>query len=142
MMPFLGIETLRMLPRRMMMEVWRRMNMGLSTDEPWEPLADIFEDENNFYVFVELPGVKKEDIIITLEKEKLVVKGKKYQKMTEEDVKRVSIESLYGSFEKVIDFREEIDSDRVTAEVQQGILRIVLPKKSVRSAKRVPVTGE
>lgn len=142
MMPLLGIETLRMLPRRMMMEAWKRINTGFSPDEPWEPFSDVFEDETNFYVFIELPGVKKEDIIITLEKERLIIKGKKNQKMNEEDVKKICIESLCGNFEKIIDLGEEIDPDKVTAEIQQGVLRVVLPKKSVSYAKRVPVTGE
>lgn len=142
MLPLLGIETLRMLPRKMMMEAWKRINTSFSIDEPWEPFSDIFEDEANFYVFIELPGVKKDDIIITLEKERLIIKGKKFQKMEEEDVKKVCVESLWGNFEKIVDLGEEIDADKVTAEMQQGVLKVVLPKKSVSYAKRVPVTGE
>ncbi len=141
MIPILSIETLRMLPRRMMMEAWRRMNSFSSTDEPWEPLADVFEDSNSFYVYVELPGVKKEDIVITLDKDKLTVKGKKDLKIDEE-LRKVFIETLYGNFEKEIKFDEEVDVDKVTAELQQGVLKILLPKKSISTVKRVPVTGE
>ncbi len=142
MIPILSMESLRVLPRKMMMEVWRRINLVSSTDEPWEPLADVFEDANNFYVYVELPGVKKEDVIITLDKDKLVVKGKKSLRVSEEDARKVFVESLYGNFEKVMEFGEEIDVDKVTAEIQQGVLKVLLPKKSVSTVKRVPVSGE
>lgn len=142
MIPILSMESLRMLPRKMMMEAWRRINSVGSTEEPWEPLGDVFEDPNNFYVYIELPGVKKEDVVITLDKDKLVVKGKKITRVSEEDARKVFVESLYGNFEKVIEFGEEIDADKVTAEMQQGVLKVLLPKKSVSTVKRVPVSGE
>lgn len=135
-------DTLRMLPRKLMMEVWRRLNTGLNEGEPWEPLADVYETNTDYHVFVELPGVKKEDIIITIDKNKLSIRGNKTKKTDEDDEKIVFCECLYGSFEKVIEFTDEIEEDQVNAEMQMGLLKVTLPKKSVSVGKRILVTGE
>lgn len=135
-------DTLRVLPRKLMMEVWRRLNTGLSEGEPWEPLADVHETNTDYYVTVELPGVKKEDIVLTIDKNKLSIRGSKIKKNVEDDEKIVFCECLYGSFEKVIEFIEEIEEDKVNAEMQMGLLKVTLPKKSVSVGKRILVTGE
>ncbi|HOK09300.1 MAG TPA: Hsp20/alpha crystallin family protein [Candidatus Hydrogenedens sp.] len=135
-------DTLRVLPRKLMMEVWRRLNMGLNEGEPWEPLADVYETNENYHVFVELPGVKKEDIVLTIDKNKLNVRGNKAKKIDEDEEKIVFCECLYGSFEKAIEFTDEIEEDKVNAELQMGLLKVVLPKKSVSVGKRIEVSGE
>lgn len=135
-------DTLRVLPRKLMMEVWRRLNTGLNEGEPWEPLADVYEANTDYYVFVELPGVKKEDIVLTIDKNKLSIRGHKVKKVNEDDEKIVFCECLYGSFEKIVEFSDEIEEDKVNAEMQMGLLKITLPKKSVSTGKRVIVTGE
>ncbi|MGC8738215.1 MAG: Hsp20/alpha crystallin family protein [Candidatus Hydrogenedens sp.] len=135
-------DTLRVLPRKLMMEVWRRLNTGLNEGEPWEPLADVYETNAEYYVFVELPGVKKGDIVLTIDKNKLSIRGNKVRRADEGDEKTVFCECLYGSFEKIIEFADEIDEDKVSAEMQMGLLKITLPKKSVSIGKRITVTGE
>lgn len=136
------IDTLRVLPRKLMMEVWRRLNTGLNENEPWEPLADVYESNSEFYVFVELPGVKKEDVILTVDKNKLCIRGSKTKKIGEDEGKVVFCECLYGDFEKIIEFSEEVDEEKVCAEMQLGSLKITLSKKSVSVGKRIPVSGE
>jgi len=135
-------DTLRVLPRKLMMEVWRRLNTGLNEGEPWEPLADVYETNTDYYVFIELPGVKKEDIVLTIDKNKLSVRGNKMKRVNEDDEKKVFCECLYGSFEKVVEFSDEIEEDKVNAEMQMGLLKITLPKKSVSVGKRIIVSGE
>ncbi len=135
-------DTLRVLPRKLMMEVWRRLNTGLNEGEPWEPLADVYETNTDYYVFVELPGVKKEDIVLTIDKNKLSVRGNKVKRVDEDDEKTVFCECLYGSFEKVIELADEIEEDKVNAEMQMGLLKITMPKKSVSVGKRIIVSGE
>ncbi len=135
-------DTLRILPRKLMMEVWRRLNTGLNEGEPWEPLADVHETNTNYYVWIELPGVKKEDIVLTIDKNKLSIRGVKMKKIDEDDEKIVFSECLDGSFEKVIEFANEIEEDKVNAEMQMGLLKVTLPKKSVSIGKRILVTGE
>ncbi len=135
-------DTLRVLPRKLMMEVWRRLNTGLNENEPWEPLADVYETNNDYFVFVELPGVKKEDIVLTIDKNKLCIRGNKTRKIDGDEEKTLFSECLYGSFEKVIEFAEEIEEDNVNAELQIGLLKITLPKKLVSVGKRIVVSGE
>lgn len=135
-------DTLRVLPRKLMMEVWRRLNTGLNEGEPWEPLADVYETNTGYHVFVELPGVKKEDIVLTIDKNKLSIRGVKIKKTDEGEEQIVFSECLYGNFEKVIEFTDEIEEDKVNAEIQMGLLKVSLPKKSVSVGKRILVTGE
>lgn len=135
-------DTLRVLPRRLMMEVWRRLNTGLNEGEPWEPLADVYETNADYQVFVELPGVRKEDVVLTIDKNKLSIRGSKIKKIDTDEQKVVFNECLYGNFEKIIEFSDEIEEDKVNAEMQMGLLRVILPKKAVSVGKRIVVTGE
>lgn len=136
-----SLETFKVLPRRMMMEVWRRMNIGLSEDEVWEPLSDVYEDMGHYFVLVELPGVRKDDLVLTIDKTKLTIRGTKKRSIDDEDVKRVVMECLYGNFEKVIELSEEVDEDKVSAELTNGMLKITLPKKVVSSGKRITIAN-
>ncbi len=135
-------DNLRLFPRKIMMEVWRRLNSGLNEEEPWEPLADMYETNDEYFIFVELPGVKKEDIVLTIDKHKLSVRGHKSRRNEEEDKKPVFRECLYGSFEKVVELDEEIEEDKVIAELQMGLLKVILPKKTTSLAKVIQVSGE
>ena len=101
----------------------------------FSPKIDISEDEKNIYFEAEIPGLKKEDIKISLENNILTVKG---EKQISEDKKQKTLirnESIYGSFTRSFTLHEEIDPDSANAEFENGILKIVLEKAVHKAVK-------
>ena len=93
------------------------------------PKVDIIENETSHQIFVELPGVKKEDIKIVIENGTLTLSGeKKKENLSTEDVKVLNSERRFGKFERKFRIPEDINSDEVTAEYNNGVLKITLTK--------------
>ena len=93
------------------------------------PKVDIIENETSHQIFVELPGVKKEDIKIVIEDGILRLSGeKKKENLSTEDVKVLNSERRFGKFERKFRIPEDINSDEVTAEYNNSVLKITLSK--------------
>ena len=93
------------------------------------PKVDIIENETSHQIFVELPGVKKEDIKIVIENGTLTLSGeKKKENLSTEDVKVLNSERRFGKFERKFRIPEDINSDEVTAEYNNSVLKITLSK--------------
>lgn len=90
--------------------------------------VDVAEDGQNVYVYAELPGVRKEDVSVTLNEDNtLTIKGEKKRPDTEgKDFSRV--ERGYGAFSRSFTIDEEVEQDRISAEFRDGVLMITLPK--------------
>jgi len=92
--------------------------------------ADIFEDENNVALQLELPGVSKEDTMISLNNErKLTIKGEKKRKMSSESVNILRIESSVGKFERSFILANDLDESNISANFNDGLLTLLIPKK-------------
>lgn len=99
------------------------------------PKIDISEDEKNIYFEAEIPGIKKEDINISLEDNILTIKGEK--KLSEDKKQKTLIrnERIYGSFTRSFTLHEEINPDAANAEFENGIFKIVLEKATHKAVK-------
>jgi len=97
-------------------------------DFKYYPHIDISEDEKNIYVEAEVPGVKKEDIKITLQDNILTITGEK--KKEEKDSKRnfFRSERAYGSFTRSFTLPDDINPDSVDAKFENGILNIKISR--------------
>ena len=92
------------------------------------PAMDITEYESEYVVVGEMPGVKKEDVKITFEKNVLTVEGKRKPHETPEEAKILLNEVRVREFNRSIRVPDEIDADGISAELENGVLRIALPK--------------
>lgn len=91
--------------------------------------ADIFEDEQNLQIIMELPGVAKEDVTVSMDSErKLTVKGEKKRIQDIEKRNIVVCESSYGKFSRSFVLSNELDASKITANFQNGILTLNIPK--------------
>ena len=99
------------------------------------PKARITEDKDNFYINLEMPGVTKEDLKISLENNMLSVNGTKKHTKKNEDTNLIMNEIYYGEFSRSFTVTDEIKKDSIEAEFKDGILNVVLPK--VEEAKPV-----
>ena len=94
----------------------------------WTPAVDVFEEKEAVKIVAELPGVKPEDVKISLENQTLTVRGEKRQ-VAEEKTERVHrYERTYGSFERTFALPGTVDADRIEASFTDGLLTVTLPK--------------
>jgi len=100
----------------------------------WSPRVDIYETGDDFVVNAELPGVTEKNLDIKVEGNTLVIKGYRpnlHGLSSEGSGGRYHmVECTYGAFKRSFLLPESIDADRITAMLKDGILKIVLPKKS------------
>jgi HSP20 family protein len=92
------------------------------------PAMDIAEQENEYVAIAELPGVKKEDIKITFENDLLTVQGERKPYAIPEEARVLLNEMRVREFSRSIRIPVGIDVNNISAELENGILRIVLPK--------------
>jgi HSP20 family protein len=107
--------------------------------EGWIPAIDVSETDDGVVIRAEVPGIAARDLEITVTGNILNISGKKEEKeeVDQEDFYRC--ERRFGSFRRVIDLPESIDPDRVTADVDNGIVTIRVAKKPGLRSRRVEV---
>jgi HSP20 family protein len=119
--------------------VWRRiptMDMG------WAPVVDVFEKEDKFVVKAELPGMKEEDINISVVGETLNIRGeRKAEKEVKED-DYYYCERSYGNFSRSLALPSNVDTKKIEANYEDGVLEISLPKTSEVKPKKISVSAK
>ncbi len=94
----------------------------------WLPLVDIFEEPDVIRLAAELPGVRPEDVKISVEDNLLTIKGTKEQVAEEKAEKVHRYERTYGAFERTFRLSAAIDVSKIKANCDLGVLTITLPK--------------
>ena len=109
------------------------------TSENFLPPVDIFEDEHNINLQAEIPGVKQQDLNITLENNVLTITGeRKFQhEETKENFHRM--ERRFGKFTRSFTLPASVDVENVIANFENGLLNITLPKKEEFKAKQITI---
>jgi HSP20 family protein len=135
--PFRGFNA---LPARFGGLFGKDLEAPLSTTA-WNPLVDIFENDNEVIVKAELPGMNAKDIEVKLENNVLMLKGeRRFEKETkEENYHRVERE--YGIFSRSFALPTAVNGDKVTAEYKDGVLKIVMPKKEETKPKPITIAA-
>jgi len=105
-----------------------------SAGAAWVPPVDIFEDAEGIRIVAEVPGVKPEDVKISLENNVLSVHGTKEQVADERTERVHRYERTYGSFERSFTLPATVDASNIQARYEHGVLTVTLPK--VEKAKR------
>lgn len=117
---------------------------GMQADEAfqnsyWTPAVDIAELENEYVVKMELAGVNKDDVKISLESNILTVKGEKKQEKEERNKSVHRVERSYGSFQRSFTLPTTVKSDKIDAVFKEGVLSISLPKAEEAKPKQIEV---
>lgn len=99
------------------------------------PKVRISEDRDNFYVKLEIPGITKDDVKVSIENNVLTVNGVKKQERKSEETNLITNEIYYGEFSRSFNITNDIKVDSIDAEYKDGILNITLPK--IEEAKPV-----
>jgi len=105
----------------------------------WTPAVDIAEHDDEYLVKVELPGVNKDEVKITVESNILTIRGEKKQ---EKEIKKENyhrVERSYGSFQRSFTLPTTVKSDKIDASYKDGILSVSLPKAEEAKPKQIEV---
>jgi HSP20 family protein len=105
----------------------------------WSPLVDITEDEKEFLLKAELPGVKREEVKVTVEDGVLTLTGERRFEQEEKEKRYHRIERAYGSFMRSFTLPEGTPADKVAAEFKDGVLLVHLPKALTPKASPMEV---
>ena len=120
-------------------ELWDTEGALLSSD--WAPSVDIIEGENELTIKAELPGVEARDIGVTVDNNVLTIKGERH---LEKDVKKENyhrMERAYGKFSRSFSLPSTVDLANIRADNKNGLLTLVLPKKSAAKPRTVEITA-
>ena len=103
------------------------------------PPVDVFEDDEVMYIRAELPGVKREDIILDFSEGVITISGNKPFAQDRQNENYHMIERQYGSFRRSFSISYPVDVGAVQARFESGVLEISLPKVRDKSARRIPI---
>jgi HSP20 family protein len=105
----------------------------------WSPALDLHEDKDNFVVKVEVPGMKKEDIDVTLQEGALSISGERKSEEKFEDAEVYRSERFVGRFQRTISLPAPVAADKIKAQYKDGVLTVTLPKTEEAKPKQINV---
>lgn len=105
----------------------------------WSPSVDISETKDNIVIKAEVPGIRKEEIKITLQDNVLMLKGERKQEKEEKETNFHRMERSYGSFARSFNLSTVVQADKIKASYKDGILNIILPKAEEVKPKQIPI---
>ncbi|HWE24689.1 MAG TPA: Hsp20/alpha crystallin family protein [Myxococcales bacterium] len=108
----------------------------------WVPAVDVFEDNDAITLKLELPEVDAKDVDIQVEANQLTVRGERKLEHEEKRDNYHRIERTYGSFSRSFTLPSTIDTEHISAESKDGVLRVVLPKRAETKPRQVKVQVE
>jgi HSP20 family protein len=103
------------------------------------PAVDLYQDKDNVIVKAELPGMKKEDIDVSLHDGALSISGERKSEQKFEDAGTYRSERFVGRFHRTITLPSPVSTDKVKAEYKDGILTVTLPKTEEAKPKQIEV---
>lgn len=106
----------------------------------WAPALDVQEDKDNFSVRVELPGMKREDIEVSLHEGALVISGERKEEKLQAETTVHRQERFYGKFSRALTLPAAVAGDKVKAQYKDGILTVTLPKAEEAKPKAITVS--
>ena len=108
----------------------------------WVPRVDVREEENAFVVQADVPGVDAKDIDITLDKNKLAIRGSRNSETETKEDGYTRKERFTGNFVRQFSLPETADGERITAKTTNGVLTIEIPKTIVSQPRSIEVRSE
>jgi HSP20 family protein len=133
--PFAEVDGLFSLGR------WPRLT--IEGEDPmtfeWSPSADISETDKEYLIRAELPGMKKEDVKVTLGDGVLTIQGERRQKKDDKNEKFHRVETQYGSFTRTFTLPDHVKADGVSCEAKEGVLTVHIPKTEHKKPREISI---
>jgi len=125
---------------RLLANPWGAFDRQAEFFNDWAPAVDLLEDKNNLYVSAELPGMRKEDIAISLQEGVLSITGeRKEPERKDEQVHRS--ENWSGRFHRTLTLPKPVSADKVQARYRDGVLTVTLPKPEEAQPRQIQIVS-
>lgn len=105
----------------------------------WTPQLDVLEGDNDYRIRLSIPGVKPEDVQVTVEQNVVTVSGELRQEEQQQGIRYLHQEHGTGHFTRSIALPSAVDADRTQAQFEHGVLTITLPKHEAARPRRISV---
>jgi HSP20 family protein len=109
------------------------------TTSSFAPPVDVYEDEHNVTLKIEVPGIDEKDIDVRIENNTLTVHGERKFEQEEKEENYRRVERQYGSFTRTFTLPNTVDQESVQADYDKGVLKIKLAKKQEAKPKQIKV---
>ncbi|MDA8161982.1 MAG: Hsp20/alpha crystallin family protein [Desulfobacteraceae bacterium] len=136
--PFREVSNLR----REMDKIWEDFFGGrelLGAEGTWVPAIDLSETKDALVVKAEVPGMDPKDIEVSMTGDLLTIKGEKKKQTEEKDENYHRIETRCGSFSRMIRLPVSVNTEKITATYEKGVLKLVLPKKEEAKPRQIEI---
>ncbi len=107
--------------------------------EIWHPEVDVYDRSDKVVVEVELPGVDRKDVDLSVEEDHLVIQGSRSRQNGSRDDERGYSERYFGAFHRVVHLPASVDTAASGASVENGVLTVTLPKSEKAGTKKIEI---
>lgn len=105
----------------------------------WNPPTDIFETEDALHIKIEVAGLKERDIEVKVNRDYLIIKGRRNDEHRNGDTRFHLMEIHYGSFERILKLPHVVDMQRIVATLQDGFLMVKVPREQSTEEYRIEI---
>lgn len=109
-------------------------------EDVWTPDVDIIEDKDSITVNVDIPGMKKDDIKVSVHDQSLTIRGERRYEKEDKDKNYHRTERMYGAFSRTFSLPSTVEGDKIKANYKDGVLKIELPKVEEVKPKEIPIS--
>ena len=122
--------------------IWPVVGESGAVTSAWLPAVDVLENKEGVRITAELPGVKPEDVKLSVENSVLTIRGERRATYEEKTDRMHRYERQYGSFERTFALPSTVDVDRVEARYDNGVLTVDLPKAEKAKPKTIEIKAQ
>jgi HSP20 family protein len=137
--PVEQLSTLREEINRLFDSPFGELTNRMELFNGWTPALDLYEDKDNLIVKAELPGMKREEIDISVHDGTLTLSGERRYEEKNQDSEPYRSERFFGRFHRTLALPKPVQSDKAKANYREGILTVVLPKTEEAKPKQIEV---
>jgi HSP20 family protein len=138
--PFRELNTITDRMNRLFQETYGTQSREEGLTSSFVPAVDIYEDEHNVTVKMEVPGIDQKDIDVRLENNTLTVRGERKFEKDEKEENFHRNERRYGSFYRAFTLPNTLDPEKVSADYENGVLKVRIARKAEAKPKQIKVT--
>jgi len=113
----------------------------LSSTGAWSPAVDLYESDEHLILKAELPEVDHDDIDLSIDEDRVTLKGQRHLRETPSENQFLRMERSYGPFHRTLDLPTSVDAEAVKAEFKKGILTVTMPKRISEQSRQIPISG-
>jgi HSP20 family protein len=138
--PFREFNTLQDRMNRLFHDSFGEGREEALTTTAFVPPVDVYEDEHNVTLKIEVPGIEEKDIDVRIENNTMTVHGERKFEKDEKEENYRRVERQYGSFTRTFTLPNTVDTENVSANYDKGVLKIELAKKAEAKPKQIKVS--